>query len=147
MEAQMTRTPSPDEVMAAKGENGYWPREKLQEWGIPLDPTPARWREHLERRWHEENIPDIVRSLLVAAGHDDEGVETAWRSVHFGLSRMRMYEEYWLRPEKVIRWLRAQLSEIILTHPDGGEITLRLPVDAEIAGRTLKALGKIGWTG
>lgn len=132
--------------MAAKGANGYWPKEKLEEWGIPTDPVPARWREGLERRWHEENIPGEVRVLLLAAGYDDEGVETAWHSYWHPLgNRLRMYEEWWKDRERVIAVLREQSVEVQLTHPDGGEITMRLPVGSELAGSTGEALAKLGW--
>lgn len=139
-------TPSPDEVMAAKGANGYWPKEQLQAWGIPVDPVPARWREGLERKWHEENIPREVRGLLLAAGYDEEGVETAWRSYWHGLGRFRMYEAYWKDPEEVLAVLRDATAETTLHHPEGGEIVLRVPVEADLAARTIEALGLIGWT-
>jgi hypothetical protein len=145
MEVLMSRTPSPAEVMAAKGANGYWPKEKLAEWGIPTDPVPARWREGLERRWHEEHIPEEVRELLDAAGYDEQGIETAWRSVYYGVGRMRMFEEYWKDPDNVLTQLRAEIVEVRLTHPGGGEITMRLPVTSELAERAIAALEAVGW--
>jgi hypothetical protein len=139
-------TPSPDEVMAAKGPNGYWPKEQLQAWGIPVDPVPARWREGLERKWHEENIPAAVRGLLLAAGYDEEGVETAWRSYWHGLGRFRMYEAYWKDPEEVLAVLRNATAEVTIVHPEGGEIVMRVPVEAELAARTIDVLATAGWT-
>lgn len=141
----MSRIPSPDEIMAAKGENGYWPKEKLQEWGVPTDPVPARWRETLERQWYEQNIPDDVRELLRGAGYDDEGIEAAWRSTWWGMGRMRMFEEYWKDPQRVLDTLGFQTRETVLEHPHGGELVLRYPMDALVAGQTLKALGELGW--
>jgi hypothetical protein len=145
MEALMTRTPSPREVMAAKGANGYWPKEKLAEWGIPTDPVPARWREGLERKWHEENIPGDVIELLEAVGYDEMGIATAWRSHWHGLGRFRMFEAYWKDPEQVLEVLRAQTSQTTLIHPGGGEIVLRVPVEAGLAELTIAALGELGW--
>jgi hypothetical protein len=145
VEAQVTRVPSPEEIMAAKQPNGYWPVEKLIGWGVPTDPPPARWRETLERAWHQENVPDEVRTLLHQAGYDDEGIETAWRGHWHGLGRMRMFEEWWKDPDNVLNVLRREIRETVLVHPTGGEVVLRFPMEAKLAGKTLKALGKLGW--
>lgn len=145
MEALMTRTPSPAEVMAAKGANGYWPKEKLVEWGIPTDPVPARWREGLERKWHEENIPAEVADLLLSAGYDETGVQTAWRSYWHGLGRFRMFEAYWKDPDEVLEVLRQSTSEITLIHPEGGEAVIRVPVEEGLAAKTVRALERLGW--
>lgn len=146
MEAQLTRIPSPDEVLAAKQPNGYWPKEKLREWGVPTDPVPARWRETLERRWHEENVPDEVRVLLYQAGYDDQGIETAWRGHWHGLGRMRMYEEWWKDPENVLDALQREIRETVLVHPEHeGEVVLRYPMDARLARKTIERLAKLGW--
>jgi hypothetical protein len=141
------RTPSPDEVMAAKGANGYWPKEQLLEWGIPVDPVPARWREGLERKWHEEHIPDEVRHPLLAAGYDEEGVETAWRSYWHPLGqRLRMFEVWWKDPEEVRAALRELVVEIELVHPRGAAIVMKVPVDLEELGEhTIATLAKLGW--
>jgi hypothetical protein len=146
VEALLTRIPSPEEVRAAKQPNGYWPKDKLQEWGVPTEPVPARWRETLERAWHEQNVPDEVRTLLHSAGYDDEGIETAWRGHWHGLGRMRMYEEWWKDPENVLDTLRREVRETVFTHPDGGEVVMRYPMDALLAGKTLRALARLGWT-
>lgn len=146
MEAEVTRIPSPDEVMAAKGANGYWPKEKLEEWGVPVDPVPARWRESLERAWFYEHIPDAVRTLLRQAGYDDEGIDTAWRGHWHGLGRMRMFEEWWKDPQHVLETLRLEVRETEFVHPTGeGRVLLRYPMDAVIADKTVRALGRLGW--
>jgi hypothetical protein len=144
VEVEVSRVPSPEEIMAAKQPNGYWPAEKLTEWGVGY-PPPDRWRERLERRWHQENVPDEVRSLLLAAGYDDEGIETAWLGHWHGLGRMRMFEEWWKDSDNVLRALQREIRETVFLHPAGGEVVLRFPMDAVLAGKTIKALGKLGW--
>lgn len=137
--------PSPEEMAAAKGANGYWPEDKLAEWGVP-DPPPARWRETLERAYWRNNIPDEVYDLLGDA-YDGEGVRVAWLNPWRGMKRWRMFEAWWEDPEQVRRALRPPSAEIMLAHIDGaGRIVLKLPMDATIAGAALEALAPLGWS-
>jgi hypothetical protein len=138
--------PSPEEIAAAKGENGYWPEEKLEEWGVPLNPAPARWRETLERAYWRENIPAEVYELLGEA-YDEEGVRIAWQNPWRGMKRWRMFEAWWEDPEQVRRALRPPTTEIVLAHIDGpGRIIIKLPMDPTIAAEALEALGPLGWS-
>jgi len=44
------RTPSPEEVEAAKTERGGWTGEQLAKWGVPW-PPPKGWKTELLERW------------------------------------------------------------------------------------------------
>jgi hypothetical protein len=48
------KTPSPQEVEAAKTERGGWTRKQLAEWGVPW-PPPKGWKAALLERWKREN--------------------------------------------------------------------------------------------
>jgi hypothetical protein len=48
------RTPSPDEVTAAKTGPGGWTRKQLSEWGISW-PPPKGWRKAPKEKWWQEN--------------------------------------------------------------------------------------------
>lgn len=138
--------PSPEEIAAAKGENGYWPEDTLEKWGVPLNPTPAGWREALERAYWRNNIPSEVRELLGEA-YDDLGIEVAWLNPWRGMKRWRMFEMWWEDPEQVRKALRPPATEIVLAHIDGpARIILKLPMDPKIAGEVLEALGPLGWS-
>ena len=47
---RMLKAPSPDEIEAAKTENGGWTRATLASWGVRWPPPPG-WRARLEDRY------------------------------------------------------------------------------------------------
>jgi hypothetical protein len=128
--------PSPEEIAAAKGANGYWPEDKLEEWGVPINPTPPNWKDLLERAFWRNNIPAEIIERLGDA-YDEEGIRVAWR----------MFEAWWDDPEQVRKALRPPSTEIVLAHIDGpARIILKLPMDPTVAAAALEALGPLGWS-
>lgn len=53
------KTPSPQEIEAAKTPAGGWTKDTLAQWGVPW-PPPKGWREDLIRRHRRARLDAVL---------------------------------------------------------------------------------------